>query len=56
MSCLYTPATSVNEVVSALIEAKGEAHLIAGGVALVILGLGDSTVGTPRLSQSVPRS
>jgi len=37
MSCQYTQATSVDEAVSALIEAKGEAHLIAGGVALVIL-------------------
>tara|TARA_B100000029_G_scaffold311238_1_gene303747 strand:- start:544 stop:1437 length:894 start_codon:yes stop_codon:yes gene_type:complete len=37
MSCQYTQATSVDEAVSALVDANGEAHLIAGGVALVIL-------------------
>ncbi len=37
MSCLYTPARTVAEAVDALAAAKGEAHVIAGGVALVIL-------------------
>ena len=37
MSCQYTQARTVDEAVEALIAAKGEAHVIAGGVALVIL-------------------
>ena len=37
MSCQFTQAMSVDEAVLALTKAKGEAHLIAGGVALVIL-------------------
>ena len=37
MSCQYTQARTVDEAVEALIAAKGEAHIIAGGVALVIL-------------------
>ncbi len=35
--CRYTKATSVAEAVEALAEADGEAHVIAGGIALVIL-------------------
>ena len=37
MSCQYTQARTVDEAVEALIAAKGEAHVIAGGIALVIL-------------------
>lgn len=37
MSCKYTQAQTVDEAVSALSESGGEAHLIAGGIALVIL-------------------
>ena len=37
MSCRYTRARTVAEAVEALVAAKGEAHVIAGGVALVIL-------------------
>ena len=37
MSCQYTQARTLDEAVEALIAAKGEAHVIAGGVALVIL-------------------
>lgn len=37
MSCRYTRAGAVAEAVEALAAAKGEAHVIAGGVALAIL-------------------
>ncbi len=37
MSCRYTRARTTAEAVEALVAAKGEAHVIAGGVALVIL-------------------
>ena len=37
MSCQYTQAVGVEDAVEALVAAKGEAHIIAGGVALVIL-------------------
>lgn len=37
MSCRYTAARTAAEAVEALVAAKGEAHIIAGGVALVIL-------------------
>ncbi len=37
MSCRYTRAGTVAEAIDALAAAKGEAHVIAGGVALVIL-------------------
>jgi len=37
MSCQYTQAVAVEDAIEALIAAKGEAHIIAGGVALVIL-------------------
>jgi len=36
-TCKYTRATSINTAVESLVEAKGEAHVIAGGIALGIL-------------------
>ena len=35
--CRYTRARTVAEAVESLAEAGGEAHVIAGGIALVIL-------------------
>ena len=35
--CRFTAAKTVEEAVASLAEAKGEAHIIAGGVALAIL-------------------
>lgn len=35
--CRYTRACTIDEAVEALVEAKGEAHIIAGGIALGIL-------------------
>ena len=37
MSCQYTQAVAIEDAVEALVAAKGEAHIIAGGIALVIL-------------------
>ena len=37
MSCQYTQAMNVEEAIAVLSETKGDAHVISGGVALVIL-------------------
>ena len=36
-TCKYTRATSIDTAIESLVEAKGEAHVIAGGIALGIL-------------------